>query len=165
VTAVLGLLPSWAWRWLGIAAVAGSAALAFYWKGVEHEEVKFDDYRAQVKAAGDKQAELARQKEQAWKQLAEATEREAQLRTDRLAADLRAARLRGDALASRRLVPEPPGAAGGGGRICYAAEQLDRGLRQDLGGLQRRITDLAEQGQRDRDLAAECVAYVRGLQR
>jgi hypothetical protein len=165
LTAVLGLIPSWAWRWIGIAAVAGSAALAFYWKGVEHEEAAFDAYKAQVKALGDRQNDLSRQREQAWKQLSEATEHEAQLRNDRLVADLRSARLRGNALASRRIVPAPSGSTGGGDRVCYAAEQLDRGLREALGGLQRRITELAEQGQRDRDLAAECVSYVRGLQR
>lgn len=158
---LLGFVIPWWGRWAALAALFAAEAAYVGLKVHAHDQEQFDAYTAQVKAVGDAQNAIAREKEITWKKVVEATENEAKLRTDNLNAQLAAAGLRNAALAGRRLVPTAPGPAAGRSQLCYSAGQLDRELREALRILYREVTGLAEEGQRARDLAAECVAYVK----
>lgn len=53
---IVGGLPSWAWRWLGIGALAATLWLHGYYKGSESTEVKYEQKLSQIQA---EQNELA----------------------------------------------------------------------------------------------------------
>jgi hypothetical protein len=155
MNAVLGLIPSWAWRWIAIVVLAAATGWAFYLKGEERVQVDFDEYKAQVRAAGNKQNELTRQSIAAHKQLKEIADGKA--RTAAAARDAALARVRSlESGADRRLVPTAPPRAAGGDRICFAREELDRGLRDAFARLSQRALANAEEGQRGVDVAALC---------
>lgn len=59
MTALLGFLPSWAWRWIAIAAVGASLFGYGYVKGYSHEGKKLAMYQAQVDAIGKEAAARA----------------------------------------------------------------------------------------------------------
>ena len=156
MTAVLGLIPSWAWRWIAIAVVAAAAGWTCYLKGEEKVQAQFDDYKAQVKAAGDRQNELTRQTIAAHQQLQEIADAHAQTAAADRDAALARVRALESARANSRIVPPAPAGAAGGDRICFAREELDRGLRAAFARLSEQSLANASEGQRAADVAAVC---------
>ena len=156
MTAVLGLIPSWVWRWIAIAAVASAAGWACYLKGEEKVQGAFDEYKVAVKAAGDRQNELTRQTIAAHKQLQESSDAQAQAAATARDAALARVRALQSAAARSRIVPAAPAGAAGGDRICFAREELDRGIRAAFARLSQRSLANAEEGQRGVDVATVC---------
>jgi hypothetical protein len=160
---MMAWVPAWAWRWIALLTLLAGGAVTGYVKGRDVESQKFELYRQQEKQLALEQAAVVRGQNQAQLKLKEVADAEAEkLRVERDRAVVDANRVR-DSLASRSIVPKQPGSPGGGSRVCYSREQLDRGLHESLAGLYKRVVELAEQGQRDRDIAITCSNYVRGL--
>ena len=127
---MMALIPAWAWRWIAILAVGAALAFTWYVKGREAVQIKFDEYQAQVKAAGDRQNELTRQTIAAHKQLQESSDAQAQTAAASRDAALARVRALESARASIRIVPSAPTSAQGNLRICYPdRDELDRQVR------------------------------------
>lgn len=159
----MALIPAWAWRWIAIAAVAAAAGGWCFIEGVRHEEKIFDDYKEQVKLAGDKQNFLTQETIKAHKALQEISDAEAKTRSAERDAALLRVRILVQAGRDSRIVPAPAAGAAGSNRICFAAEQLDRGLREALGRVQDRTLALAQAGQRGVDTAVVCRDWASAL--
>lgn len=163
MTAILGLIPSWLWRWLALIAVAAAFGWTCYLKGEAHVQEQFDAFEAQVKAAGDRQNELTQQTIKVHKLLQENADAQAQTATaSRDAAMLRVRALE-SAAASSRILPAPAPGTASGNRICFAADQLDRGIRVSLAAAQERFAAIAQSGQRGVDTAVVCSAWAKSL--
>lgn len=159
---MMALIPAWAWRWIAILAVGAALAFTGYVKGREVVQVKFDEYQAQVKAAGDRQNELTQQIIAIHKQRAEnAQSQAANLATARDGALARVRALE-SARASSRIVPPAPAGATGNNRVCFSREELDRGLRAAFARLSERSLANASEGQRAADVAQVCHDWATG---
>lgn len=163
--AALGFIPSWAWRWIAIFAVAAAAGWACYLKGEAHVQEQFDQFEAAVKAAGDKQNQLTQATIKAHQQLKELSDAEAKTREADLTAELAATRVRLDAArSSTSILPKSSPGADGNKRICAARDVFDRGYAEISGRLQERALAIAGKGQRGIDLTVICKAWGVGLQ-
>ena len=152
------LIPWWG-RWLAIgglfASVAGWAAIKMH----EHDQRIFDEYEDKVKAAGDRQNELTHQIILVHKQAKENAD--AQAKQFALARDAALARLRvAQARSGSGVLPTPPAGTVSSNRVCFAADQLDRGIRESLGRVQARALALAAEGQRGVDTAIVCRSWA-----
>src|SRR5258708_39368168 len=159
----LAFIPAWAWRWSAILAVAAAAGGACYIAGVRHEEKLFDDYKEQVKLAADKQNFLTAETIKAHKTLQELSDAQAKTAAaERDAATLRVRQLV-QAGRDRSLLSAIPPSAAGNNRVCFATDQLDRGLRQAVGAASDRLIAIAQAGQRGVDTAVTCQQWATGL--
>ena len=160
---MMALIPAWAWRWLAILGV-GAALYGMGWlQGRHHEELIFDDYKEQVKLAADKQNFLTAETIKAHKSLQELSDAEAKTAAaERDAATLRLRQLV-QAGRDRSLLSAIPPSAAGNNRVCFATDQLDRGLRQAVGAASDRLIAIAEAGQRGVDTAVTCQQWAKGF--
>lgn len=159
---MMAFIPAWAWRWIAVAAV-GVALFGTGWiKGRAGEAEKFDEYKAQVKAASDRQNQLTQQTIAAHQRLREMSDVEANAAV--LTRDAALARVRllvRDA--GSRIVPAPSTGATGSNRVCFAADELDRGIREALDRVTDRTLAIAQEGQRGIDTAVVCREWTNAL--
>jgi len=161
----MALIPAWAWRWIAIAAVAAAAGGWCWLLGAHHVQREFDDYKEQVKLAGDKQAFLTAETIKAHQALKEISDAEAQTAAaERDAAVMRVRQLV-QAGRNRGFLPAPAAGAGGSNRICFARGELDRNLGEAVGRISNRVIALAQEGQRGVDTAVVCREWAKGLAR
>ena len=163
---LLSIVP-WYWRLAAVAALVVAVYASGWIRGREGEAEKFETYKAHVKLAGDAQNALAAQQASLFRQYKESADEEAlRLRDarDRALSDADRLRVAG---ARRRLVPADPGAAAGGGRICYAADQLDREISAALDDAAGEDLQDAAVGQAGIDVATvardHAQALIRGV--
>lgn len=156
----LSIIPAWAWRWLSILLVLVGAFAAGAAKMHEHDQAKFDEFEAAVKAAGDKQNALTEQTIAAHKTLKEISDAEA--KTAAVERDLATVKLRDiqSAVAGVSLLPPSAAGAPGSNRICFAADVLDRGLREAVARASDRLVAIAQSGQLGVDTAVVCRAWA-----
>lgn len=160
----LSVVPAWAWRWLSILLILVGAFAAGAAKMHAHDQAKFDEFEAAVKAAGDKQNALTQETVKAHKTLQELSDAEAKTAAaERDAATLRVRQLV-QAGRDSRIVPNSAPSSPSNSRICYAdREQLDRGLRESFARLSERVIGIAQEGQRSADVAALCRDWAKKL--
>ena len=159
----LALVPSWAWRWVAIVGVSIAFGVVCYMKGREAVQEKFDDYKAEVKAAGDKQNALTQQAIQAHQQLKEIADAEAKTAlAERDAATLRLRDIQG-AIAGVSLVPAPAAGSASGNRVCFASDILDRRLHNALAAASDRLNRIAQSGQQGIDVGVVCRNWAMSL--
>jgi hypothetical protein len=133
---LLGLVIPWWGRWVALAVLISSAAAFGAAKMYEHDQAKYDEREAAIKAAGDKQNELTQQAIALHQHLKELADAETQtLREQRDRAQFAAnQRLRDDT--NRRFVPAATPGPAGPARICTTPDQFDRAIRTAVEGLQ-----------------------------
>jgi hypothetical protein len=160
---MMALIPAWAWRWIAILLVLIGAFAAGAAKMHAHDQAKFDEFEAAVKEAGDKQNALTDQTIAAHKSLKEISDAEAKtLAAER---DVATVKLRDiqSAIAGVSLLPPSAVSAAGSNRICFAADILDRGLRETVARASERIIAIAQDGQRGIDIAVTCREWAKGF--
>ena len=158
-----GITVPWWGRWLAIGALVAAWSGWIALKVHAHDERELDAYKAEVKAAGDRQNAMTQQIILAHRHLKEIADAEA--RTAAVERDAAALRLRDiqRAIAGVSLLPAPAPNTTGGNNICFAADELDRGLRNALAGVANRLGPIAQEGQRGVDTAVVCRDWARGL--
>ncbi len=152
----LSIIPAWAWRWIAILSV-GAALYGTGWiKGKIHEEKLFDEYKSQVKAVGDRQNYLTQETIKVHKALKETSDAKAKTAAAERDAALERVRTLQSTSASRSFLPRTSPSTASSNRVCFAADQLDRGVRQAIDRLQQRVVAGAAEGQRGVDTAVVC---------
>jgi hypothetical protein len=142
----------------GMAAIGGSF---LYGLKIGHE--RMEAFQSQVEAVGAAQNAKTAATTKAWKDLKETSDAKAQtLAADRAAALARVRALQ-SAAASRSLLPAPTTGAAGSNRICFAADQLDRGLRETVARVAGRAVAIAQEGQRGIDTAVTCREWANAI--
>lgn len=124
-----------------------------YFKGMAHVQSEFDDYKAEVKAAGDRQNLITQQTISIHKQLQETADAKAQSAAAERDLSLRRLRDIQGAIAGISLLPTPAPNTTSGNNICFAADKLDEGLRNAIAGVANRLGPIAQEGQRGIDTA------------
>lgn len=157
-------LPWWG-RWAAIAALAAAWGGWCALKMHEHDEAKFEAFKAEVQAAGDRQNFRTQQTIRAHQALKEISDAEANAAAAQRDAALLRVRALQSAAAGRRIVPAAAAGAAGGARICYAdRDELDRGIRERIDRLSARVVGIAEKGQRGVDVAQICARWAQRVQ-
>lgn len=157
-------LPWWA-RWAAIAALAAAWGGWCALKMHQHDEAKFEAFKAEVQVAGDRrnfETQQTIKAHQAQKEISDAEANTAARERD--AALLRVRALQRDA-AGRGVVPAAPAGAASDRRICFAdREELDRGFRASFARLSERVIGIAQEGQRGIDVAGVCARWAQRVQ-
>lgn len=160
---LLGLVIPWWGRWAGIALAFVAAAGFGAAKMHAHDQAKYDAREAEIKAAAEKQNALNQQIIAAHIHQKELSDVQAdKMRLERDAAVF-AANRRLRELASTRLVPAVSPGPKGSGRICYAADELDRKVREALGEAAAEDVGDAAIGQAGVDAASLCRDWANRL--
>ena len=160
MTAILAFIAQH-WRLtLGLGLAAASYAAIEYWKHEAHVA------EAQVMAdrvAGAAQDKITQQIIKTHEQLKEAKDVQAKLLASQRDDAVARMRALAAASASQRIVPASTGPASSGGRVCYAADELDRGIRERVARLRARVEGVAAVGQAGVDTATICRDWAKGL--
>jgi hypothetical protein len=155
-------LPWWG-RWVAIAALAATWGGWCALKMHQHDEAKFEAFKAEVQAAGDKQNFETQQTIKAHQALKEISDAEANTAAAQRDAALLRVRELVRAGRDRSFLPAPAPGAERGDRLCFAAGELDRGLRAAVERLQERTVANAAEGQRGVDAAVICRDWAKAI--